>query len=513
MVAAAREAGLVAGPLAVTTWTGLGLDIARRARLDLADAALLTGAAQRQFVAELFAQERSDTAYWSASSTVVGRRSFAAELTRGLGALLATPMPRAEVLSVAKEAGVAERWTELADFAERYRVALRGRNLIDVNEVIGLAIDAFDGVAFRERFVEVLVDDAEALRASSAVLLDAIATSGIPVTLAANADGMRGPLVSEPIDHAAVFASQHHAQYTQLATPTVQPSAPLVFCRHPSMEADAVVGALVAAQESGAAWHEMAVVVPRHSLPLARAVVRALRRRDIPVRAGLVEGDAEPVVRRLRVALGARDASEAAADALAAVIEAAMVDFCGDGEVDLVSPNAPLDRALDALVAFNGLARTWIDAHPTAPIGEFLRALTDADAPLLAEHDARDEVGVAVVTVEESRGTALAPSGRARHGRRRVPAGRCSHRLVRHRDHHTIGPAERRGTTTGCAVAEQQRRFAHGRVPRRRDHCSSARRRPGFSSAATSSTSTPKSPVPAWEAPVGARAAAAPRSA
>jgi RecB family exonuclease/superfamily I DNA/RNA helicase len=401
LVAAAQRAGLVAGPLAVTTWTGLALDLVRRARPDLADAALLTGAAQRQFVADVFA---NDATPWVASAEMAGRRAFVSELARGLRAVLATPMTRDEILSTARDAGVEDRWAELLAFADRYRDALRAQNLIDAGEVIGLAIASFDAAALADRFVEVLVDDAEAMSAPAAVLLDAIASGATPVTLASNPNGMRDVVVHEPIDHAAVFARRHEAERRALDDRAQAAPGALVFCRHPSMEADAVVGALDAAHTRGIAWHDMAVVVPRRSLPIARAVVRALRRRDVPVRAGLVQGDAEPVVRKLRAALGARAANEPAGDALAAVVDAAMVDFRGDGDVDLVTPDAPLDRALDALVATNALARTWIDAHPGATTAELLRALTDTDAPLLVDDAAYDDVGVAVLTVSEAAG-------------------------------------------------------------------------------------------------------------
>lgn len=399
MVAAAQAAGVVAGPLAVTTWTGLALDVVRRGDHGLADAALLTGPAQRQFVAEVFAGQR-DT--FVASGTMSGRRAFVAELGRGLRAVLSAPMAADVIASIAEDAGVGARWAELLSFATVYRMAAKERNFIDAAEVVSLAAVSLDGLALRERFVEVLVDDAEAMSPAAAVLLDRIATSGIPVTLASNPHGMRGPVVHDPVDHAAVFAVQHDADRIDLAPPTAEGARSLVFCRHPSMEADAIVGALVSAHDDdGIAWHEMAVVVPRRSLPIARSVVRALRRRDIPVRAGLVEGDAEPVVRKLRMALSARDANEPADDALAAVVDAAMGELRG---VDLVEPDAALDRALDALVAFNALAHAWIDAHPGATAEEFCRALNDPDAPLLGDHDNRDDVGVAVVSVEEAAG-------------------------------------------------------------------------------------------------------------
>ncbi|MDP1794836.1 MAG: hypothetical protein Q8K63_11955, partial [Acidimicrobiales bacterium] len=220
MVAAAHDAGLVAGPLAVTTWTGLALDLVRRHEPSLTDAALLTGPAQRQLIGEVFA---ADNAPWSASAEVVNRRAFPSELARGTRALLSSPMTSEEIISVADAVGLGDRWGELAAFVQRYRSVLRERNLVDVNEVVGLAIAAVAAddarAALGQRFVEILVDDAEAMSPSAVVLLNAIATAGVPVTITSNPAGMRGSIVHEPVDHAAVFAAQHDAASFTLESP------------------------------------------------------------------------------------------------------------------------------------------------------------------------------------------------------------------------------------------------------------------------------------------------------
>ncbi len=261
MVAAAAGTGLVAGPLAVTTWTGLALDLVRRHVDGMADASLVGGLEQRRLVAEVFTAEADQIdARWPASAAVVRRRAFPAQLARAVRTYLAAALSPAEIASVAEEHGVADRWLDLAAFVGRYQAALRARNALDASEVVMMAAGALDAAAFSERFVEVMVDDAEAMTPATAVLLGAIGASGVNVTLAVNADGLRGRVVNEPIDFAGHFARAHNTTAVTLPERAAPPRR-LVHCRHPSIEADAVVGELVAAHDEGVAWHEMAVVV------------------------------------------------------------------------------------------------------------------------------------------------------------------------------------------------------------------------------------------------------------
>ncbi len=409
MVAAAAEAGLVAGPLAVTTWTGLGLDLTRRHVEGMADAALVTGAHQRRLVAEVFEADRPQRAtVWAGSSTVVERRAFPYQLAAAVRAYLSSALADDEIAANADVAAVADRWRDLAGFVARYRDALRARNGVDAAEVIGLAASVMaqpDVQAdFATRFVEVIIDDGEVISPAAAVLLDLVGPAGVATTLSVNPDGMRSALVREPIAFAAQFAAAHQADAFDL--PGVEDvGARLVQCRHPSIEADAVVGEIVAAHADGVAWHEIAVVVPRENAPIARAVTRALRRRDIPVHVGLVDGDAEPVVRRLRAALEAADQSGPVGAAVDDAVAAMMGDIAG--AVDLVSPEPSLDRAIDALVAFGRAAHTWAAAQPASrgTVAEFLDALQDADGPLLTDdyRDADGE-GVAVVSLDGAAG-------------------------------------------------------------------------------------------------------------
>jgi RecB family exonuclease len=310
----------------------------------------------------------------------------------------------AEIASVAEANNVAERWQELAAFVTRYKARLRSLNAVDLSEVVGMAVEviATDSARdeFGQRFAEVLVDDAETLTPAAALLLDAFARTAAGATMATNPDGWRGRLSHEPIDFAGQLATAHSAITYALPSRHETVAQRLVFCRHPSIEADAVVGELVAARDAGVAWHEMAVVVPRDGLPIGRAVVRALRRRNIPVRITLADGDAEPVVRGLRSALTESDPAAPLADAIGPAVDASLTALTGRKPVDLVTPEPSLDRAIDALVAFNTAAAQWIEQQPRgeATVGAFLAALADPDGPLLLDADRGESDGVAIVS-------------------------------------------------------------------------------------------------------------------
>ena len=408
IVASAASSGVVAGPLAVTTWTGAALDLVRRHVDGMADATVVTGSSQRRLVASVFAAD--DESAWAASSEVVRRRAFPLQLVAAVRAYMSSGLGDAEIASVAEANDLGDRWQELAAFVARYKARLRALNAVDLSEVVGMAatVMATDAARadFAQRFADVLVDDAESLTPAAAILLDAFARSSAGVTLAANPHGWRGGLSHEPIDFAGQFAVAHGATTYALPAPVDAPAQRLVFCRHPSIEADAVVGELVAAGDAGVAWHEMAVIVPRDGLPIARAVVRALRRRNIPVGITLADGDAEPVVRGLRASLGGCDAAVPLADEIGAAVDASLSALTGGKPVDLVTPEPSLDRAIDALVAFNNAAAQWIEHQPRgeATVGAFLVALADPDSPLLLDSQRSAGDGVAIVAAAEASG-------------------------------------------------------------------------------------------------------------
>ncbi|MEY2469944.1 MAG: ATP-dependent helicase UvrD/PcrA, partial [Actinomycetota bacterium] len=261
IVAAAPSAGVVAGPLAVTTWTGAALDLVRRYADGMADATVVTGSSQRRLVASVFADD--DESEWRASADVIRRRAFPLQLVGAVRAYMSSGLTDAEIASVAEANNVAERWQELAAFVTRYKARLRSLNAVDLSEVVGMAVEviATDSARdeFGQRFAEVLVDDAETLTPAAALLLDAFARTAAGATMATNPDGWRGRLSHEPIDFAGQLATAHSAITYALPSRHETVAQRLVFCRHPSIEADAVVGELVAARDAGVAWHEMAV--------------------------------------------------------------------------------------------------------------------------------------------------------------------------------------------------------------------------------------------------------------
>jgi RecB family exonuclease len=159
---------------------------------------------------------------------------------------------------------------------------------------------------------------------------------------------------------------------------------------------------LVAAQNDGVAWHDMAVVTPRSGVPVGRAVVRALGRRGIPVRIRLADGEAEPVVRRVRELLAAEPPDDDAGAALDNCLARVMAELLAAG--DLVAPEPSLDRAIDALVAFGRGATAWAEQQlrGTATVAALRAAVAERD---LLDVDTVDPDGsVAVVTADEGAG-------------------------------------------------------------------------------------------------------------
>lgn len=384
---AAIDGEFPAGPLSVTTWTGLALDIARRAVAD--DLALVAGAAQSRLVAELFANESPDL--WPNSQAVFARRAFPQQLAAAVRHVQSSTLTDAEIAARATAAEVGDRWDDLLGFVGRYRAALTDRNAVDVGGVVGLATQHAASLA--ERVTELIVDDAEALSPPQRALLDAISAAGVATTLAYNPDGPR--LSPDAVDFGPV---------TTDLPPAPEPAPRLVLCRHPSIEADAIVGELVAANADGVAWHDMAVVVPHARNATARSVVRALGRRGLPVRVTLADRDAEPVVASLCAALHDAPANELLVTALEAAVATALGELRNDdGDFELPPPS--LDRALDALVAFERTARAWIDAQPRdgATVGRFLDAYA-ADEVDAVSADIDDGRGVAVVGLDAALG-------------------------------------------------------------------------------------------------------------
>ncbi|HET7722494.1 MAG TPA: UvrD-helicase domain-containing protein, partial [Acidimicrobiales bacterium] len=229
--------------LPITTWFGVAFDLVTRER---GPVRLLSSAEQRALVRRLLGGE--SPAHWPEYGHYLGRATFADEVA---GALL---RPEA--------AGC----PELDRFAQRYDAVLAERHEVDRARLIAQAA----AVAQRGRYAHVLVDDHHVAMNDllAAVSADAVVVSDEP-----------------PAD-------------VTLDEPFRRPAAGvLITCRHPSTEAEAVAGELLAARSEGVAWSDMAVLVGDASRR-RRSVARALSRHGIPVAPGpaLGAGAGDPAV-------------------------------------------------------------------------------------------------------------------------------------------------------------------------------------------------------------------------
>lgn len=391
----------------VTTVFGLAYDLVRRTG---ADVALASDGEQRALVERLLAAE--DRSGWPVCSRLLGRPGFVDEVVRHLATWRehGTEGP----LGAASAGG---SWAELAAFAPRYEEALAESGLVDAAGLLaaGTALAA----SAVERFDHVLVDDASALPMAGARLVEGLVEGGgVGLTVAVDpADGEGAARVAGGA--VEVVLDQRFR---------VSPPARLVQCPHPSVEAEAVAGELLAAARSGVPWSEMAVLVrglgrraraigralARHGIPAVpvpalaqeepavEAVVDVLRwvgGRDLPERllvspvAGLspaesravrLEARAEgrPVEQdpRLRELVTLRDHLQARVAAGGTAADLAYeVWAAAFGGGDRAGLGAAADRALDALVALvDGLAN-YAERHPGATLGQTLDALDAGD--------------------------------------------------------------------------------------------------------------------------------------
>ncbi|MEY2473206.1 MAG: hypothetical protein QOK28_2535 [Actinomycetota bacterium] len=428
MVATFDGAGI--GPLAVSTPAGFALDLVRRYAPGMEEVMSVGGAARRSAIADAF-----DGFDWVASGSVAKRRSFVAAVQRGIEALARAEVSLEEVLANA----ASDRWAELVAFRDRYEAALHAHGRIDVAEAPRLALHHLDTDTERERFVEIIVDDAHALTYDEAELLDRYECTRA--------------IASEPVEGAITLAPRATAE------------AQLVWCRHPSMEADAVVGTLLAAHDDGIAYDDMAVVVPRRSAPIGRAVARALQRREVPVQIRLADGGAEPVVRRLRDALAHADGAMDAQPFVEGWIQGALSELAS--QADLVAPEPSVERALNALCAFDRATQRWVAGREgmSATVLEFATALAEDDFTLW--YDAPGDAGVAIVTPQEAAGVhwqcAVVTSCVEGEYPRSIGDGAWFDAMVCRRDFSPDAAVRRR-----AAIAAHRRRFelASSRGPR-----------------------------------------------
>ncbi len=229
--------------LPITTWFGVAFDLVTRAR---GPVRLLSTSEQRALVHRLLASESPSD--WPEYGHYLGRAAFAGEVAGALLRLAPGESP------------------ELDRFAQRYDAVLADRHEVDRVRLIAQAA----GVAQSGRYAHVLVDDHDV------AMNDLLAAVG---------------------GEAVVVSDETPADVT-LDEPFRRPAAGvLITCRHPSTEAEAVAGELLAARSEGVAWSAMAVLVGNASRH-GRSVARALSRYGIPVAPGpaLGAGAEDPAV-------------------------------------------------------------------------------------------------------------------------------------------------------------------------------------------------------------------------
>ena len=334
--------------LPITTWFGVAFDLVTRER---GPVRLLSTAEQRALVRRLLGGE--SPADWPEYGHFLGREVFADEVA---GALLRP---------------AAGGCPELDRFAQRYGAVLAERHQVDRARLIAEAT----AVAQPGRYAHVLVDDHD------------VAMNGLLAAVGADA---------------VVVSDEPHADVT-LDEPFRRPAAGvLITCRHPSTEAEAVAGELLAARSEGVAWSGMAVLVgnvARHG----RSVARALSRHGIPVAPGpgLGAGADDPAVAAivdvLRWAAGDEGAlgrllvspvSVLGEDGLAALREdiLAMAPAATPAEVaftvwarGLGHLVAADDASLDAVVAFLDRLERRAEHDPSERLAGLLAGLDDGD--------------------------------------------------------------------------------------------------------------------------------------
>ena len=265
--------------LPIATFGGVAFDtLARRSDAPRR----ISGAEQRAIVRDLLAGEGRTE--WPELHHLVHRAAFVDEVVAALTYWHTSGRTAPRV------ADLDERWQELAAFAERYRQALDAEGAVDGPGLFRCAADAL--AAEPSAYEHVLVDDFEAATAATNRLLGQLTEHAAGVCAAANPEASIGDWQG---GSPGFFEAWPGAE-VELAEPFRQPAAPvLVRCGHPSVEAEAVAGELLAAREAGLRWSDMAVLV-RNPRRRARAVARALARHAVPMAAADISPADEPVI-------------------------------------------------------------------------------------------------------------------------------------------------------------------------------------------------------------------------
>lgn len=285
--------------LPVGTAVSLAFDICRRA--GTGELRLLGRREAWGVVRELLASGRPRRGQpWRTLRHYAGRAAFVDEVARGLWALREAALPSDEVLARAERAGVGERWAELVAFAEQYERALHRRGAVDAPGLLARAAALVaERPAVRQRFAHVLVDDAHAASPGAAALLAAL-SGGPDGPVPAFAGDPEGPTDSPGLAVPPLLGVSPNPPARQIRLDRLLRGAAgrvLVRCRHPSLEAEAVAGELLAARDEGVSWSAMAVLV-RDPARL-RPITRALARHRIPAAAAPTPAAGEPAVQGL----------------------------------------------------------------------------------------------------------------------------------------------------------------------------------------------------------------------
>ena len=264
--------------LPITTFWGLAFDRLARAGREVR---LLSASQHRHSVASLLAAEAGDPGLWPTLHGVAGRAAFAEEVA---GAVSDLVLSRAD-----PDGGSDPRWRELAAFARRYAAVLdergetHGPGLLAMAAAVGGPGATYD---------HVLVDDHDEATPVALALLDEVVRGATPATV-------------------TVATTDAGADLT-LTRRFRNPGPPeLVLCGHPSLEAEAIAGELLAAAGRGVRWDDMAVLV-RNPERRGADIARALARHGIPVGDRPTAAASEPTVQGL-IALVAWARGEATA--------------------------------------------------------------------------------------------------------------------------------------------------------------------------------------------------------
>ena len=339
--------------LPITTWFGVAFDLVTRAQ---GPVRLLTSSEQRALVRRLLAGESPSG--WPELGHYLGRAVFAEEVAGALLGQAPGGLP------------------ELDRFAQRYDSVLAERHEVDRSRLVSLATE----LAQPGRYEHVLVDDHDVVMNG---LLAAVAGAAAVVVsdepLPWPADDM---VLDEPFRHPAAGV--------------------LITCRHPSTEAEAVAGELLAARSEGVPWSAMAVLVGNASRH-GRSVARALSRHGIPVAPGpgIGAGANDPavaaIVDLLRWSAGDDDAfGRLSVSPLSVLAEGALTALRDDVRAASATATpaelafavwqrglghlvAADDASLDAVVAFLDRLERRAEHDPSERLPGLLAGLDDGD--------------------------------------------------------------------------------------------------------------------------------------